>query len=135
MKRTFIIFCFGLFLFGCADKKAQEKALVAEILKTHDKVMGVDEKLQDNKMKLDTMIKQGKLAANDTAKMLVSKLSLADSAMDVWMNNFHLDYKGKTEEETVAYMAGQKKQIMAIDSQITASIAESSKYLLKIKEK
>jgi hypothetical protein len=122
-------------LFGCTDKKAQEKTLSDDIIKIHDKVMGADARLMDNKMKLDTLLKQEKPAAKDSVRMLIAKLAAADSAMSTWMNNFKLDYKGKTDDETAAYMSSQKKQITAVDSQITSAIAESNKYLLKTKAK
>jgi hypothetical protein len=135
MKKTFIIVFMALALIGCSDKKSQEKSLLDDIIKVHDKVMGADGQLIDNKMKLDTLLKLDKLAEKDTAKMLILKLAATDSAMDTWMNNFKSEYKGKTDDETVTYMSNQKKQIMAIDSQISAVVAESNKYLLKIKGK
>jgi len=135
MKRIITLIFTGFILFGCTEKKAQPQTLSDDIIKIHDKVMGADARLMDNKMKLDTLLKQDKFAGKDTAKMLIAKLAAADSAMDTWMNNFKPDYKGKSDDETAAYMTSQKKQIMAVDSQITEAVAESNKYLLKIKGK
>ena len=133
MKNTIAVIFAAFTLLGCGDKKVQVKAVLDSILTVHDKVMGVDGKLMDNKLKLDTLLKLKAAAGNDSVKMLIAKLAAADSAMDIWMNNFKAEYKGKTDEETATYMKDQKKLIMAIDSQVSAAVAESNKYLLKIK--
>lgn len=133
MKNTIAVIFMAFALFGCSDKKVQVKAVLDSILTVHDKVMGVDGKLMDNKLKLDTLLKLKAAAGKDSVKMLITKLAAADSAMDIWMNNFKSEYKGKTDEETATYMKDQKKLIMAIDSQVSAAVAESNKYLLKIK--
>ncbi len=133
MKKIVISIFIAFALFGCSNQKAQVKAVLDSILTVHDKVMGADGKLMDNKLKLDTLLKQKTAAGKDSVKMLITKLAAADSAMDIWMNNFKSEYKGKTDEETATYMNDQKKLIMAIDSQIKAAVSESNKYLLKIK--
>ena len=133
MKNTVTAILIACTLFGCGNKKAQVKAVLDSILTVHDKVMGADGKLMDNKLKLDTLLKQKVTAGKDSVKILITKLAAADSAMDTWMNNFKAEYKGKTDEETATYMKDQKKLIMAIDSQVSAAVAESNKYLLKIK--
>jgi len=133
MKNTITAILIAFALFGCSNKKAQLKAVLDSIITVHDKVMGADGKLMDNKLKLDTLLKQKVAAGKDSVKMLITKLAAADSAMDIWMNHFKSEYKGKTDEETATYMNDQKKLIMSIDSQISAAVSESNKYLLKIK--
>jgi hypothetical protein len=133
MKNTITVVFLAFALFGCGNQKVQVKAVLDSILTVHDKVMGVDGKLMDNKLKLDTLLKLKAAAGKDSVKMLITKLAAADSAMDIWMNNFKAEYKGKTDEETATYMKDQKKLIMAIDSQVSAAVAESNKYLKKIK--
>jgi hypothetical protein len=133
MKKIIISIFITFALFGCSDKKAQVKAVLDSILTVHDKVMSADGKLMDNKLKLDTLLKLKVAAGKDSVKMLIIKLATADSAMDIWMNSFKSEYKGKTDEETATYMRDQKKLIMSIDSQIKAAVSESNKYLLKIK--
>jgi len=135
MRNTIIAVFIAFTLFGCTDNKSVEKSLLNDVMKIHDKVMGADGRLMDNKLKLDTLLKQDKLAGKDTVKMLIIRLAAADSEMDAWMNNFKSEYKGKTDDETVTYMSNQKKKIMTIDSQISAVVAESNKYLNKIKRK
>jgi hypothetical protein len=80
-------------------------------------------------MLLDTLIKQHNLSAKDTAFMMRDKLIAADSSMETWMHNFDVEQKGKTDDETITYMHAQKKQIMAIDSQLNSVIKESNGYL------
>ena len=124
-----------MILSGCAGKNADEKAILDDILKTHDKVMANDEQLTKNKMQIDTLLKQGKLPGNDSAKIISKRLAIADSVMDKWMHDFEPDQSKKTHDDAVKYMNEQKKQIMAIDTQLNQVVAESSKYLSKIKMK
>jgi hypothetical protein len=133
MKKTFIAVFIAFMLFGCTDKKAQEKALLDDILKVHDKVMGADEQLVKNKMQLDSILKVDKFSGKDTAKMLIIKLTAADSAMENWMHKFDPDQTGKSDADAVTYMNSQKKQIMSIDSELSSAVAESNKYLHTIK--
>jgi hypothetical protein len=135
MKKVVIAVFIAFTLYACTNKKAQSKAVLDEVIKIHDKVMGADEQLMRNKLQLDTLVKQNKLTGNDTAKLLITKLTLADSTMETWMHNFDPDHTGKSDDETLTYMNSQKKQIMTIDSGINAAVAESNKYLGKIKRK
>ena len=135
MKKIFLTAITGFILTGCADKKADKKTIFDDVMKVHEKVMGADEQLMKNKMQLDTLLKQGSPAQKDTALLLSKKLNAADSTMTNWMHKFDPDYKGKNDDETVTYLNDQKKQIMAIDSEINLAIDQSNKYLLKAKKK
>ena len=88
--------------------------------------MNHDEALMKNKMKLDTLLKQKK----DTTivKELSGKIASADDAMGSWMSKFQPDMTGKSHDEVMKYYNEQKKQVMAIDSQINLAIDESNKY-------
>jgi hypothetical protein len=55
--------------------------------------------------------------------------------MEDWMHKFDYEQKGKSDEEVISYMNGQKKLIMAIDSQLNVAVTESSAFLKKIKLK
>jgi hypothetical protein len=137
MKQFFIIILTGLALISCSDNTQQEKNLLNELLKVHDKVMSNDELLMKNKMKLDTLIK---LNVKDTiekqqVKVLDTKLSVAEEAMENWMHKFEPDVNGKSHDEVMKYYGDQKKQIMTIDSQMNAAITESNKYLSNNKSK
>ncbi|HEY8782816.1 MAG TPA: hypothetical protein VIM16_14425 [Mucilaginibacter sp.] len=136
MKNTIAAVFISFALLGCTDKKAQEKAALDDVINVHDKVMGADEQLMNNKLLLDSMVKHNSTAnIKDSVHMYLNKVNMADSAMSTWMHNFDPDHTGKSDEETMAYMQSQKKEIMAIDSQINAAIAESNKYLIKMKMK
>lgn len=131
MKKCFILILSCSILAGCKDNTKQEKDLLNDILKVHDKVMGNDEALMKNKMHLDSLLK---LPAKDTAekvniKAIDTKLLAAEEAMETWMQKFQPDMTGKSHEEIMNYYNGQKKQIMSVDSQINAAITESNKYL------
>jgi hypothetical protein len=135
MKKILIAIIAGFALTGCTDKKAKKKAILDSVLAVHDKVMGAEGQLMKNKMQLDTLIKQNNLPSKDSAYMLRAKLTVADSAMDNWMHNFDYEQKGKSDDEIIVYMNAQKKQIIAIDSQLNTAVSESNKYLVKTKKK
>jgi PBP1b-binding outer membrane lipoprotein LpoB len=86
MKKLFLIAMAGLMLSGCSGKKADKKEIFDDLMNTHEKVMSADEKLENNKMKLDTLLKQNGLADKDTVLLLSRKLAAADSDMTDWMH-------------------------------------------------
>jgi hypothetical protein len=135
MKKISIAALLVVIWMGCTDQKSQKKAILDEVLSVHDKVMGAEGQLVKNKMQLDTLIKKQNLSAKDTAFILRAKLMAADSVMDTWMHNFDYEQKGKSNDETIAYMKIQKKKIMEVDSQINQAVAEANKYLVKVKSK
>jgi hypothetical protein len=135
MKRTVITFFIGFTLLGCTDKKAREKALLDEVINVHDKVMGADEQLMKNKMQLDTLIQHGDAGIKDSAAYYSKLLTTADDAMSNWMHKFNPEQTGKSHDEIMAYLDAQKTQVMAVDSQLTKAVTESTKYLSKIKSK
>ena len=135
MKKL-LIAVFAVFaLSACNDGKDQEKALQDEVIKVHDKVMGDDNKLMDNKMKIDTLI----TTTPDNAKKaelthLKAELMVAEQAMENWMQNFDPEKGSKSHEEKVTYLTDQKKQIMTIDSLMNAAIDKSTQYLNTLKK-
>ncbi len=135
MRKTIVAAFALMFLFSCSDKKAQKQAVLDSILKVHDKVMNADDQLMKNQALLDSMLKLPKFAANDTAKSVSAKLNAAENAMENWMHNFDAEQKGKSDDAGIVYFHDQKKQIMAIDSQVNTAITESNNYLQTIKGK
>ncbi|HTD98038.1 MAG TPA: hypothetical protein VK668_02085 [Mucilaginibacter sp.] len=130
MKNFFIIILAAAMLAGCKDNTKQEKDLLNDILKVHDKVMITDEALMKNKMRLDSLLK---LPAKDTAekvnlKAIDIKLIAASEAMETWMNKFQPDMTGKSHDEIMKYYKDQKKEILSVDSQMNVAITESNKY-------
>jgi len=140
MKRTVIALLISVALFGCTDEKKQEKALLDSIIATHDKVMGKDDQLMKNKMKLDTLLKTKLTGVADTAeekKQLMGlniQLTQAEDAMENWMQKFDPDQKGKSHQQKMDYLNAQKTQVNGIDSAINAAINASSNYLNSLKK-
>jgi hypothetical protein len=137
MKLLITAFLLALLFFGCSEKKApdkdQEKALLDEVIKVHDEVMGADEHLMKNKMLLDSL---AKASVNvDSAKAYSSQLTLADSAMSTWMHKFDAENTGKTHEQIMTYLDAQKKEISKVKVQINTALSASDTYLKKIKSK
>jgi hypothetical protein len=128
MKLISVILLTALAFCSCKDGAKEEKAQFTEILKVHDKLMANDDALMKNKMKLDSLLKL-KLKDSLEIKAADTKLSSADDAMGTWMHHFNPDVSGKSHDEVMKYYADQKKQIMAVDSQINSAITESGKYL------
>ena len=135
MKKLLLIFLAVITLYSCTDRKAEKKAIMEDVMKIHEKVMEVDGQVIANRMKLDTLITQNKIAAKDSADMLVKKMSAAEDAMEDWMHKFDYEQKGKADDEVITYMNAQKKLIMAIDSQLNVAVKESDIYLKNVKIK
>ena len=138
MKRIFIVVLAGLAFSGCGDAKKQEKDLLDSVIQVHDRVMGKDDKLMHNKMKLDTLLKTKLTGVPDTAAekaMLMGlkiQLSNAEDGMENWMQKFTPDQSGKSHQDIMNYYSIQKKQITAIDSTMSAAISASNKYLSQL---
>ncbi|MFA6085278.1 hypothetical protein [Mucilaginibacter sp.] len=136
MRRIIAAALLSITLFSCADTKKQEKDLLTEVIKTHDRVMSKDELIMINKMKLDTLIKETKdpLFKAEATKF-VAELGAADVKMEDWMHNFDAENKNKSHEEIMAYLTDQKKQIDSIDKQLTTAITSSSTFIKQNKNK
>ena len=136
MKKLLIIATIAI-LFGACSNTSQEKekASLKEVITVHDQVMDREEKLMQHKMELDTLLKvttdtmQRAAIANVTAKLMK-----ADAAMGTWMQNFNPSAGFKTHEEKMAYLAQQKKAVLAVDSQLQAAVKASEEYLNKNKK-
>lgn len=135
MKKLLLILLPASLLYGCTDRKAEKKAIMEDVMKVHEKVMEVDGQVIANRMKLDTLINQNKIAAKDSAERLVKKMSAAEDAMEDWMHKFDYEQKGKADDDVITYMNAQKKLIMAIDSQLNVAVKESDIYLKNVKIK
>jgi len=140
MKKTIVALLSCLTLFGCTDNKKQEKTLLDSIIAVHDKVMRKDDQLMHNKMKLDTLLKTQLTGVADTAaekRQLMGlnvQLTQAEDAMEMWMQKFDPDQKGKSHQEIMDYFSAQKTQVNAVDSSINAAINASTNYLNSLKK-
>ena len=133
MKKLFYIAALSMVLAGCENAKKEEKAIQKEVLDSHDKVMGDDEKAMINKMKLDTLIqKADSLKINkQNAIILSTKLIYADNAMGDWMKKLNLDNSGKNHDDVMKYWREQKELVKMIDSLLVTSTTESGAFIQK----
>ena len=131
MKKLSVILLASLIFTACSDNKKQEKELLNNILKVHDKVMGKDEALMKNKMTLDSLLKLPVKDTAEKAKMqaIESKLTSAEEAMETWMQKFDPDMTNKPHDEIVKYYDEQKKAIISVDSLMDTAVKESTQYL------
>ncbi len=140
IKKISLFIVAACVLFACTDDKAKEKAMLDEVIKIHDEVMGKEEYLMRNKMQMDSILTPGPVNDKYTMEQKVTisamrfKLIAADEAMSTWMQRFDAELKGKTHDEKLKYYAEQKKAVVRIDSQITAAVEASDKYLKEIKK-
>ena len=136
MKKIIAAALLSIALFSCTDTKKQEKDLLNDVIKTHDRVMSKDELIMINKMQLDTLVKETKDTAFKAAAIkLVTDLETADTKMENWMHNFDAENKNKSHEEIMTYLADQKKQIESIDKQLSTVITSSSNLIKQSKTK
>lgn len=131
MRKLSILFFISLLLVACSDDKKQEKELLDNILKVHDKLMNKDESLMKNKMQLDSLLK---LPVKDSAektimKAIELKLTKAEESMENWMQKFEPDVSNKSHEQIINYYNEQKKGILTVDSLMNSAVSESTKYL------
>src|SRR5688572_7264932 len=108
MKKPLVLFALIIVvLAACKDDKAKEKELLDEVIRIHDEVMGKEDYLMRNKMKIDTILMPGPLSDKYSMeeKMTISvvrhKLIKADEAMSKWMQRFDPELKGKSREEKI----------------------------------
>ncbi|WCT14994.1 hypothetical protein [Mucilaginibacter jinjuensis] len=140
MKKVWLAAFACLTVVACNNDKADEKKLMDDILATHDKVMQAEDKAMTNKIVIDSLLKVDKFAPVDAVnqkeefKTQSAKLSAADEAMENWMHKFDPEYKGKSHDDVMKYLAEQKKQIMHIDSLLNTSITQSTQVLSKYKK-
>lgn len=122
-----------MLFFSCTDPKKQEEQLLEEVINIHDKVMAKDAQLMKNKIQLDTLLKS-KLASGSADSVILIQLNNADAEMEDWMHKFDAENKGKSHEEIVDYLSGQKKAIDAIDKKFDSVLNASTTYLKSLKK-
>ncbi len=138
MKKLLVAVFSVALLSACSDQKKQEKAVLDDIIKTHDQIMGNDEHLMQNKMKLDTLSSDKSTAYTPgqkaAMKILILKLTNADETMEKWMQKFDPEQKEKSHDEVMAYLNDQKKQVSHVDSVVAAAIHDSDDLLGHLKK-
>jgi hypothetical protein len=130
MRKIFLFAFAALALSACKDSKTEEKAILNDVIKIHDKVMSNDEQLIQNKMKLDTLLKEAKNpVAVDRINQLIGQANQADSLMENWMQKFDPEQKGKSHEEIMKYLSTQKKLVESLDMLLKHVVNSTNQYL------
>lgn len=125
-------FCLTIFLFSACKTEPDSKAVKKEVLNIHDKLMMDGEKVVKNRMKLDSVVKSGKVKSiEDSLKIadLVSRLNQADEKMMDWMHFFKDDFKGKNEQEELDYYKSEMIKIRAVEDSYIKVTRESDSVL------
>jgi hypothetical protein len=113
-KIIFPLFIIAL-LAGCGNEKAQENALLDSVKNAHDKIMGEDYAMMRTRARINKLMIK-KPALKDSASYYLKRMDDNDSLMSRWMNSFNPDFTGKTHEQIITYLRGQKKEVAHIDS-------------------
>ncbi|WP_231459429.1 MULTISPECIES: hypothetical protein [unclassified Pedobacter] len=127
-----LIFSTLILIFSACKTEADSKAIRKEVLNIHDKLMVDGEKVIKNRMKLDTLlVKLEAKSSADTIKMsnLITKLNKADENMMDWMHFFKDDFKGKNEQEDLAYYQSQMIKIRGVEDSYIKVTKESDSVL------
>ncbi|RWY54167.1 hypothetical protein [Mucilaginibacter gilvus] len=129
MKKLLAAAIVSMLFFSCADPQKQEKELLDQVIAKHDSVMAKNEQVERANIQLDTLLKTGVLANNDsTATKLIKGQEEAMEKMEDWMHKFDAENKGKSHDAIMAYLTDQKKQIEAIDKDFDAVITATNNY-------
>lgn len=132
LKKTLLIAAVALIISSCSNDKAQEKTLLNEVIKIHDKVMVDDGIVMQNKTKLKALATSNPApGVKDSVEMYSKLLDNADDNMMNWMNKFNPDFTGKSHDEVIDYLTKQKAQIVKINALLDTAIAASNTYILK----
>lgn len=134
MKKIFAATLSVMVLFSCNNNKKQEDDAFNQIMKVHDSVMALDEKLTNDKAKLDTIRHNPLAIANTVAEKekvqtLIDQLGAAEDSMDKWMHQFEPDQSNKAHDAKMKYFDEQKKQIMSVDTQINNAIKAADQFI------
>ncbi|TDG35760.1 hypothetical protein EZJ43_12120 [Pedobacter changchengzhani] len=138
MKIRNVTFFVLLMAFGGCKTQPDAKAVRKEVLNIHDKLMVDGEKVIKNKMTLDALLASDAIKSlpdsavkKQTISNLIKKLNKADENMMDWMHFFKDDFKGKNEQEDLAYFKSQMIKIRDVEDGYI-KVTKSSDSLLKI---
>jgi len=136
MKKTAFFSILILSLAACSGKKTEILDMKKQVLDLHEQVMADDEKAMNNKMKLDSLIKQAAAQKADTTGLqgLRATLVSADNGMMDWMSKLKVDYTNDDPEMVIKYWQYQQKVIKQVDALLVTATVESSAYLNKQKK-
>lgn len=125
-------FCVIGIVFSACKTDPDSKAIKKEVLNIHDKLMMDGEKVVKNKMKLDSVLKSGKIKIPKDAisvENLITRLNKADENMMDWMHFFQDDFKGKSEQENLNYYKSEMIKIRSVEDGFITVTKESDSVL------
>jgi succinate dehydrogenase flavin-adding protein (antitoxin of CptAB toxin-antitoxin module) len=135
-KKLFVPLLACIALFGCNNDKDKEKALLNDVIKTHDKLMADDGAIMKNKMQLKSIAaKDTSTVVKDSVATYTKLLNDADNSMMMWMDKFSPDFTGKTHEQIMTYLNTQKAEVIKLDTTMVIAISASNNYIIKAKTK
>lgn len=135
-KLVFLKFYLFLFLSACQvshehsqkeDKLSKEnQAIYDEVMKIHDEVMPKQSIIAKYRDTLDLELKDEKIQ-KDTAllkkyQQVRQDLNYAYQAMNIWMQEFDVEYEGKSEAEVKAYLEKEKEKISKVSEKMLSSL-------------
>ncbi len=131
-QRTILAFCIAISLGYACNQSPDSKVIRKEVLNIHDKLMIDGEKVIKNKIKLDSVLYSPSVkSATDSIKIqaLINRLNLADEKMMDWMHFFKDDFRGKSEQENLAYFKSEMVKIRAVEDTYIKVTRESDSVL------
>ncbi len=144
MKGLKMILFTVVVLTGCKQQE-DYKELRDEVMGFHDLVMGDQEKIVNNQMKLDTVLKTMSLIKQKSPALdtnvekaqiysLLKTLAIADEQMNNWMHQFEPDVSSKSNQDAVEYFKKEQVKIKKIDSIYKSQLKISDAYLVKFRK-
>lgn len=132
LKNCFLVF---LLLTACQTShehqqegklSKENQALYDEVMRIHDDVMPKQSIIAKYRDTLDAELKDEKLLKDTPALQKYQKirqdLNYAYQAMNLWMQEFEVDYSGKSEEEIKAYLQKEKEKISKVSEKMLSSL-------------
>ncbi|WP_316799370.1 hypothetical protein [Pedobacter frigidisoli] len=133
MRRIIILtIAINALIFSGCNPEPDSNAVKKEVLNIHDKIMMDAGKVVKNRIKLDAVLKSAEFkAVHDSTRigMLITRLSKAEENMVDWMHFFREDFKGKSEQEDLAYYKSEMVKIRAVEDEFITVTRESDSVL------
>ena len=136
MRLTTLLFTFFslmVLVSSCNKFNAEEQALWDQVMKLHDDSMLNHGVMMKNTSQIRKKLKSGEIQPNmvDAFKPSLEKIDAADEAMMSWMSDLKgpIKLSGKSHEEIMTYLQGEKVKIEKIDKDIIEQLTISRNIL------
>ncbi|MFN3316605.1 MAG: hypothetical protein ACK40K_07320, partial [Raineya sp.] len=104
----------------------ENQALYDEVMKIHDEVMPKQSVIAKYRDTLDLELKDEKVQKDTLSlnkyKQIREQLNYAYQAMNIWMQEFEVNYEGKSEAEIKAYLEKEKEKISKVSEKMLSSL-------------